>query len=276
MGLYLDLLRNVVLILAAHGAIFAVLAIATKRGRIGAAVRTTRKEFGTNFGLALFNSVLLAPFFEAPSGALHAAIGTSEALTGFWAGLNEVIVLAAALVLIDLAAYWRHRLEHQPGVWRFHATHHSDTAIHWMTVHRKHPVGKLLSVLIDLLPVVALGLPVWAIGAAQLLRTFWGYLAHADVPWTFGGFGKVMISPAAHRLHHIRDEELMGSNYANTFAFIDVAFGTYVDPTPHVDCETGIAEGTRGFWGELARPWEARYRDTAPAQPEPRSLLARD
>lgn len=272
MGIYLDLLRNVVLILAAHGAFFAVLAIATKRGRIGDAVLATRKEFGTNFGLALFNSVLLAPFFEAPSGALHAAIGTNEALTGFWAGLNEVFVLAAAMVIIDLAAYWRHRLEHQPGIWRFHATHHSDTAIHWMTVHRKHPVGKLLSVLIDLLPVVALGLPVWAIGAAQLLRTFWGYLAHADVPWTFGAFGKVMISPAAHRLHHIRDEELMGSNYANTFAFIDVVFGTYVDPTPHVDCETGIAEGTRGFWGELARPWEARYRDAQPASHETREL----
>ncbi|MEZ5682147.1 MAG: sterol desaturase family protein [Erythrobacter sp.] len=260
MGIYLELLRNVLLILAAHGVVFALLALATKRGRIVAAVKTTRKEFGTNFGLALVNSVLLAPFFEPPSGALHASIGTSPALTGIWDGMNEVLVLLVAAILIDLAAYWRHRLEHLPGVWRFHATHHADTAIHWMTVHRKHPVGKLLSVLIDLLPVVALGFPLWSIAAAQLVRTFWGYLAHADVPWTFGAFGKLMISPAAHRLHHIRDEELMGSNYANTFAFIDVVFGTYVDPTPHVDCETGIAEGTRGFWGELARPWEARYR----------------
>ena len=273
MGSYLDLLSTVLLLLGAHGVIFALLAIVTKRGGIVPAVRATRKEFGTNFGLALVNSVLLAPFFEAPSSALHAAIGTSPVLTEFWAGANELVVLALALVLIDLAAYWRHRLEHQPGVWRFHATHHSDTAIHWLTVHRKHPVGKLLSVLIDLLPVVLLGLPVWAIGAAQLLRTFWGYLIHADVKWTFGNFGKIMISPAAHRLHHIRDEELMGANYANTFAFIDVLFGTYVDPAPHVDCETGIEEGTRGFWGELARPWEARYRhagrpekaDTVPA-----------
>ncbi|QPD00291.1 sterol desaturase family protein [Qipengyuania soli] len=266
MGLFLDLLRNVLLILAAHGVVFGLLAFATKRNGFIKAVGATREEFSKNLALAIFNSVLLAPFFEAPSGALHATIGTNPTLASFWEGTNEVLVLAAAAVLIDFAAYWRHRLEHEPGLWRFHATHHSDTAIHWLTVHRKHPVGKLLSVLIDLLPVVALGFPLWSIAAAQLLRTFWGYLAHADVPWTFGRFGKVMISPAAHRLHHIRDERLMGTNYSNTFAFLDVMFGTYVDPTPHVNCETGIEEGPRSFWGELARPWEARYRDSKPSE----------
>ena len=35
-----------------------------------------------------------------------------------------------------------------------------------------------------------------------------------------------------------------------------------VDPKPYINCETGIAEGTRGVWGELKRPWEARYGAT--------------
>ena len=261
MGAILDLLANVLLILAAHGVVFGLLALVTKRRAIGEAIGRSRKEFTTNLSLALLNSVLLAPFFSTPSQALHNAIGSHPALVAFWERTNEILVLVAAALLIDLAAYWRHRLEHEPGLWRFHATHHSDTAMHWLTVHRKHPVGKLLSVLIDLLPVVLLAFPLWSIAAAQMLRTFWGYFAHADVPWTFGRFDKVMVSPAAHRLHHIRDEKLMGSNYANTFAFIDVLFGTYVDPSNHADCETGIAEGTRGFWGELARPWERRYRE---------------
>lgn len=261
---FLDLAQTTVLLVAAHGVFFALLALVTKRGRIGRAVKACKGEFATNVALAVLNSILLAPFLKVPSEAVHAFIGTNPAITGLWVGMNEVVVLLVAMIAIDFAAYWRHRLEHEPGVWRFHATHHADPAIHWMTVHRKHPVGKLLSLLIDLLPAVLLGLPVWAIGFAQLVRSFWGYLAHADVPWTFGAFGKIMISPAAHRLHHIRDEELMGTNYANTFAFIDVIFGTYLDPTPHVDCETGIEEGTRSFWGELARPWEPRYRSTKP------------
>jgi sterol desaturase/sphingolipid hydroxylase (fatty acid hydroxylase superfamily) len=52
----------------------------------------------------------------------------------------------------------------------------------------------------------------------------------------------------------------MGSNYGNTIALWDQLFGTYVDPAPYINCETGIAEGTRDFLGELARPLEKRYR----------------
>jgi hypothetical protein len=39
-----------------------------------------------------------------------------------------------------------------------------------------------------------------------------------------------------------------------------------------VNCETGIAEGTRDFAGELARPFEARYwrkGEAAPAVEQP-------
>jgi sterol desaturase/sphingolipid hydroxylase (fatty acid hydroxylase superfamily) len=79
--------------------------------------------------------------------------------------------------------------------------------------------------------------------------------------------GKVFISPAAHRLHHIRDEELMGSNYGNMLTLWDKVFGTYVDPAPFVNCETGIAEGTRDALGELARPFEARYWRKPEAEP---------
>ena len=124
-----------------------------------------------------------------------------------------------------------------------------------------------MGVLIDNLPVILLGLPFWAIGAAVLIRGWWGYFIHADVPWTLGPFGKVFISPAAHRLHHIRDEALMGTNFGNMLTMWDQVFGTYLDPAPHLNCATGIAEGTRDAWGELARPFEARYWKKAEPQP---------
>ena len=58
----------------------------------------------------------------------------------------------------------------------------------------------------------------------------------------------------------------MGANYGNTVTLWDRRFGTYRDPAPHLNCETGIAEGTRGFLGELGRPFEGRYwkRESAP------------
>jgi sterol desaturase/sphingolipid hydroxylase (fatty acid hydroxylase superfamily) len=118
--------------------------------------------------------------------------------------------------------------------------------------------------LFDLLPVLLLGLPIWAIMLAALVRAWWGYFIHPDVPWTLGPLGKVMMAPAARRLHHIRDETLMGANFGNTITLWDRLFGTYTDPAPYVDCETGIAEGTRDVAGELLRPFEARYWKTKP------------
>ncbi|MEQ5786391.1 sterol desaturase family protein [Erythrobacter sp. NFXS35] len=204
--------------------------------------------------------MVVVPLVAVPLAAFRDVIPRVPALIEFWTGLPAAVALIAAIMLIDLAAYWRHRFEHGPELWRFHATHHADEQMNWLTLRRKHPLGEFLSLLIDLIPVLLLGLPIWAIAGAALVRTGWGYFIHADVPWTLGAFGQIMISPAAHRLHHIRDETLMGANYGNTITLWDRLFGTYTDPAPYLNCETGIVEGTRDVAGELLRPFEARYR----------------
>jgi sterol desaturase/sphingolipid hydroxylase (fatty acid hydroxylase superfamily) len=256
-------------------AVFAALALLTKRRRILVAFRKARVEGTTNLGLLLINSVLLAPFFAIPMGAVHNALGGPDGWGDAWMQMPLWLSFAIAILLLDFTAYWRHRLEHDRALWRFHATHHADTAMHWLSVQRKHPVAKLLSLLVDGLPLIVLGCPIAVVAAAYLARSWWGYFTHADVPWTLGPLGKVLISPAAHRLHHIRDETLMGANYANTFAFIDRAFGTWRDPAPHLNCETGIAEGTRGLLGEIARPFEARYRNPKAAAAETEEAAGR-
>jgi sterol desaturase/sphingolipid hydroxylase (fatty acid hydroxylase superfamily) len=166
----------------------------------------------------------------------------------------------AAFLLSELTVYWRHRFEHHPTLWRFHATHHADEHLHWLSVLRKHPVSSLLSRTVDVLPLLLLGLPPVSVFIAHIVRSAWGYFIHCDVPWTLGHAGRWLMSPAAHRLHHIRDEALMGTNYGNTVTLWDRVFGTYCDPAPFVNCATGIEEGTRDFLGELSRPWERRYR----------------
>lgn len=57
----------------------------------------------------------------------------------------------------------------------------------------------------------------------------------------------------------------MSANFGNMLALWNRLFGTWCDPAPCLGCATGIAEGTRGVWGELARPWEARYRTAKPS-----------
>lgn len=247
--------------------LFGVLAYLIKRDTLIEDVRRARPEIVTNLLLLLLNAVVVVPLVAIPLVTGQSLLPRPAVLVGFWEALPAVLPILAAIVLMEFAAYWRHRLEHVRALWLFHATHHADEAMNWLSVRRKHPVGEVLSLVIDTLLVIMLGLPFWAIGVGLLIRSWWGYFIHADVPWTLGVFGKVFISPAAHRLHHIRDEELMGSNYGNMLTLWDRLFGTYVDPAPYVNCATGIAEGTRDAWGELLRPFEARYWKKPVPQP---------
>lgn len=268
MGPYLTIARDVAVILLPVATVFVLLALVTKRRGAFAAARRCRREAATNFGLVLVNYVLLAPVMLVPVLAVRAALPVPPGLSLLSSALPEILVLVLAILLIEFAAYWRHRVEHTRELWRFHATHHADEELHWLSVLRKHPVSKFLELLVDSLPVLLLGFPAWTIVAAQLIRSWWGYFIHADVPWTLGPAGKLLMSPAAHRLHHIRDETLMGSNYGNMLTLWDRMFGTWRDPAQHLNCATGIAEGTRGLWGELKRPWEARYRQPADVRKE--------
>ena len=237
----------------------AVLAVITKRERIFSAMAAVRAEFTTNLLIALFNTLLMAQLLVLPSVWINEFAVAPQFLVKFWQGQPEILQLIAAVFVIDFTAYWRHRLEHTRLLWPIHATHHADTRLHWLSVLRKHPLGFALSALTDALLAIVLGLPLGVIALATIFRTWWGFFIHADVDWTLGLFGLLFISPAAHRLHHIRDERLMGSNYGNTVTLWDKLFGTYVDPEPYRNCETGIEEGTRNVIGELWRPFERRY-----------------
>lgn len=236
--------------------VFMLLALVVKRGAVLASWRRCREEFMTNLSLLLLNGVFLAPLLVLPANLFHAQLHALPGAAAFWNGLFWPLTLLAALLMNELAVYWRHRWEHGGMLWRFHATHHSDEAIHWLSVMRKHPVGRLIDVTLDSIPMIVLGFPLWAIVGAGAIRSWWGYFIHTDVPWTLGPVGAVMISPAAHRLHHARDEALAGTNFGGLFTLWDRLFGTYCPPDAHLNCPTGIAEGTRSFLGEVARPLE--------------------
>ena len=251
--------------------VFGTLAYVTKRRKVLTDFSRARPEIVTNLVLLLINAAIVVPLVAVPIMTGRDLLPRPESFIAFWEGLHAAVPVLAAILLIDFSSYWRHRLEHTRALWPIHATHHADEAMNWLSVRRKHPLGEALGMIIDSLPVIMLGLPYWAIAVAYLLRGWWAYFVHADVPWTLGPLGKVLISPAAHRLHHIRDEALMGTNFGNTVTLWDWVFGTYMDPAPYVNCETGIAEGTRDAWGELKRPFEARYwrRDRSEASVTP-------
>lgn len=243
--------------LAMLAAFFGVLALAVKRRAIVAALRRSRSETETNLALVAINYVLLATFFSGAAAWWQKSMAASDTLADFWGGLNPVWVLVVTMLAGEFVIYWRHRIEHHPLLWPVHAVHHSDEAMTWLALLRKHPLAYLLALFVDIAPLLLLGLPVWAIAACAFARNLWGYAIHADLPWTLGPLGKWIISPAAHRLHHIDDLALCGSNYGGVLTLWDRVFGTWIDPAPYLNCRTGVDGGSRGFLGEVARPFEA-------------------
>ncbi len=116
------------------------------------------------------------------------------------------VVVPVAIVAMDGANWLAHYADHRLGVlWRFHALHHSQEELSVLTSFRAHPLMHTTGFLLATVPVVIL-LPARPI--APVLITIYvciGTLQHANLRWTFGPVGRVIVSPAYHRLHHAAD-----------------------------------------------------------------------
>ena len=122
-----------------------------------------------------------------------------------WPGwLNVPLTIAAMDAANWLAHYADHRLD---ALWRFHALHHSQEELSVLTSFRAHPLMHTTGFLLATVPVVVL-MPTRPI--APVLITIYvciGTLQHANLRWTFGAAGRVIVSPAYHRLHHAADNQ---------------------------------------------------------------------
>ncbi len=192
-----------------------------------------------------------------------------------WALLPVWAVGFIAIFAGDFIAYWRHRLEHTPLLWPAHAIHHSDKHMTWTTGLRFHPLNRLTTALIDTTFLALLGLPIWALIVNNLVRHYYGLFIHMDLPWTYGPLGRVFVSPAMHRWHHIRDADGAGVNFATVFSVFDQAFRTYHVPRP-CDVPLGVRDEIgKGAWGQLAWPFVVAARWTARIIQNQRTRLSR-
>jgi sterol desaturase/sphingolipid hydroxylase (fatty acid hydroxylase superfamily) len=180
-----------------------------------------------------------------------------------------LIQVAIILLLTDLLQYWGHRLFHQHPLWRFHIIHHAPTRVDWLTATRIHPVNFILySTLINLL-ISLVGFSPEAFFVLVPFNTIFGFLVHANLNWTFGPFRYVIASPVFHRWHHTFEEQGGSKNFAPTFPFLDLAFGTFYMPKGQLPSTFGILDNNvpNHFLGQLRYPFrrqeptpEGRFR----------------
>lgn len=230
--------------LAGPALFFLCLGVLVKRGKLLAELRQARAETSLNLQLLVFNLIFVTPLIGGIAVLMDRAIAAYSLRLvdpGFWAGLPAPLVILVAVFIGDFVAYWRHRLEHSPLLWPAHAVHHSDTEMTWLALERFHPINRVTTFVIDIGVLVILGLPPYAVVANNMVRHYYGYLIHENLPWTYGPLGRIFVSPAMHRWHHAADPKAFDTNYATVFSIFDQAFGTYRVPGP-CDAPLGVTD----------------------------------
>jgi sterol desaturase/sphingolipid hydroxylase (fatty acid hydroxylase superfamily) len=134
------------------------------------------------------------------------------------------LLIPLTIVAMDGANWLAHYADHRfNALWRFHALHHSQEELSVFTSFRAHPLMHTTGFLLATIPVVVL-MPTRPI--APVLITVYvciGTLQHANLRWSFGPAGWLIVSPAYHRFHHAPDNQ--GVNLGVVLTIWDVLAG---------------------------------------------------
>jgi sterol desaturase/sphingolipid hydroxylase (fatty acid hydroxylase superfamily) len=182
---------------------------------------------------------------RATWGALQHGLGPIEApITGWPLVLGTTVVV---FVMADLAFFVAHLLLHKiPVLWELHKVHHSAPVLTPLSVFRRHPgdiffdgavSGVVLGVTYGILGwlggQLVPGYAVLGVNALLFTTLLIGFnLQHSHVWLRFGVLERVLISPAAHQLHHSDAPEHFDHNFGNMLSVWDRLLGTYIAPRP--------------------------------------------
>jgi sterol desaturase/sphingolipid hydroxylase (fatty acid hydroxylase superfamily) len=192
---------------------------------------TRRARWPHNLGLLVLNGVLLR--LVAPGAAIAVAIA-GEAHG--WGLVNALalpawIAIPLAIVLLDLAIYFQHVTFHAvPALWRLHRVHHTDLDFDVTTGTRFHPIEILISTLIKMAAVAAIGAPAVAVLVFEVLLNATAMFNHANgrLPvWLDRWVRLLVVTPDMHRVHHSIVYNETNSNFGFNLPWWDRLFGTY-------------------------------------------------
>ncbi len=184
-----------------------------------------------NVGVVAIDTVLLRIVF--PAAAVGLALVAEDEGWGLFnvIAVPEWIAVVVAIVLLDLIIWAQHLLFHRvPWLWRLHRMHHADLDIDVTTGVRFHPVEILLSMIIKLGAVAALGTPALAVMLFEVLLNATSMFNHSNVRMPAGVdrvLRRILVTPDMHRVHHSIVARETHSNFGFNLPWWDHLFGTY-------------------------------------------------
>src|SRR5438552_9515113 len=192
--------------LAAFALIFAALALWEVFSPRRPLAAGRKGRWPSNIGILVVD--VLAVRVLIPTAAMGAALFAAGNGWGLLR-LAELRLSVAALLgflALDLVIYAQHVVFHKvPALWRLHRMHHADLDIDVTTGLRFHPIEIVLSMLIKIAVVIALGVPPVAVLAFEIVLNATSMFNHANVAmpsWLDRAMRWIVVTPDMHRVHH--------------------------------------------------------------------------
>ncbi|PJK30418.1 sterol desaturase family protein [Minwuia thermotolerans] len=192
-----------------------------------------RRWFGNLAVVAIDTAALRLLFFFLPA----LAVGFAAWLEAEGVGLLNAVALPywaeflIAVLILDLVIYGQHvAFHHVPFLWRMHRMHHADLDIDVTTGLRFHPAEIVLSMLLKLAVIAALGAPALAVLVFEIALNGLAMFNHSniDLPvWLERPLRRLIITPDVHRVHHSTIPREHNSNFGFNLSVWDRIFRTW-------------------------------------------------
>ncbi|MCU7915864.1 MAG: sterol desaturase family protein [Candidatus Thiodiazotropha sp. (ex Gloverina cf. vestifex)] len=217
--------------LSAFFAIFAIMAAwevyAPRRQRLFSRLQ----RWTSNLGLVVLNTLVLRLLFPTAAVGMAAYADAQN-----WGLLHNVEIsdwlkILIAVILLDLAIYLQHVMVHAvPALWRLHRVHHADPDYDLTTGVRFHPIEIILSMLIKIATIAALGPPVVAVIIFEVVLNGMAMFNHGNVKLPHRvdqSLRWLVVTPDMHRVHHSIEPDETNSNFGFNLSIWDRLMGTY-------------------------------------------------
>jgi len=192
--------------------------------------RWSRRQ-GVNAALVVIDTLLVRLAFPVLAVGFSMLVYERQGGLFGWLDWPLWLNIPLAVLMLDLAIYWQHRLMHMiPLLWRLHRVHHADTGFDVTTGVRFHPLEIGLSMAIKLGLVFALGPHPVAVLTFEMLLAAGSLFTHSDfalprrldrpLRWLF-------VTPSMHRIHHSTWRRETDSNYGFHLSVWDRLFASY-------------------------------------------------
>lgn len=223
------LAHEVALRFAAFAGVLALLlALETLAPRRGGE-RLRRMRWSANLPMVAAGALLVRLLL--PLGAVGAALWAQRQGVGLFNRLPLPLAGLWSFLALDALIYWQHRLFHRfPLLWRIHRMHHSDIEFDATTALRFHPLEILVSMLIKMAAVLALGAPPLAVIVFEIALNAAAMFNHANLalPLPLDRIlRRLVVTPDMHRVHHSVERREYDSNFGFNLSWWDRLFGSY-------------------------------------------------